>query len=108
MFEATHRAALTHGPAFGYLATVKTLSVSIDEVTWQAANQAAAQQHTTLDVLVSGFLKNIAARTQNDAGAERRAHARKELVKALRECNAVVGEKPTRERTYSDRRFHRY
>jgi hypothetical protein len=53
-------------------------------------------------------LKDVAASTQNGGDAERRAHARKELVKALRECNAVVGEKPTRERTYSDRRFHRH
>jgi hypothetical protein len=91
-----------------YSLIVKTVSVSIDDATWQAASEAAAVQNTTLDMLVSGFLKDVAASTQNGGDAERRAHARKELVKALRECNAVVGEKPTRERTYSDRRFHRH
>ena len=87
---------------------MKTVSVSVDEATWQAANEAAAVQHTTLDLLLAGFLKDVAARTQNGSDAERRAHARKELVKALRQCNAIVGEQPTRERTYSDRRFHRH
>jgi hypothetical protein len=58
--------------------------------------------------LVTGFVKKIAAQQQETNGEERRAQAREALVKALEACHAVVGAKPTRERTYSDRRFHRH
>src|SRR5258706_6718620 len=86
-----------------WLCRMKTVSVSIDEATWQAAAQVAELQQTTVDALVSDFLKDVAARRDGLERPEERAAARKELVKALRECGAVVGEKPSREKTYSDR-----
>jgi hypothetical protein len=69
--------------------------------------QVAAQQHTTLDRLLAGLLKKVAFQERN-GGDESGAQSREELVKALAACSAVVGEKPSRERTYSDRRFHRH
>jgi hypothetical protein len=86
---------------------VKTVSISLDEATWRAAAQVAAQQHTTLDGLLAGLLKKVASQEQN-GGEEYATKSREELVRALEACNAVVGEKPSRERTYSDRRFHRH
>jgi hypothetical protein len=83
---------------------MKTVSLPVDDATWSAAAQVAAAQHTTLDVLVAGFVKQIAGRDFETDDARERA----ELVKALEACKLILGEKPSREKTYSDRRFHRH
>ena len=86
---------------------MKTVSIPVDNVTWHAAASVAEVQHTTLGDMLAVYVRNVAAQHGNGE-KERRSLARKELVKALKECDAVVGETPTRERTYSDRRFHRH
>ena len=86
---------------------MKTVSISIDDATWQAAAMVAARQQTTLDALVTGLVKKVAAgEPQTDEAQD--AAERKELVKALAACKLILREKPTREKTYSDRRFHRH
>jgi hypothetical protein len=87
---------------------MKTVSISLDDETWEAATHAAEARHTTVDALVAHLLKNVVTPEPNSGGAERDARERKELVRALAACKAEVGEQPTRERTYSDRRFHRH
>ena len=87
---------------------MKTVSIPVDHATWQAATQAAEVQHTTLGEMVAGFVQKIAAQQPPLEGQARRAQARKALVDALTDCQAVVGETPTRERTYAGRRFHRH
>jgi hypothetical protein len=86
---------------------MRTVSVSIDDATWEAAEIVAAKQQTTLDALVTGFVEKVAAEAQ-DSDEGRDARERNELVKALAACKLVLGEKPSREKTYSDRRFHRH
>jgi hypothetical protein len=72
----------------------------------------AARPGDRFDLQIAGDGKFLLTRLAADqtAGDEqtRGAQARKELVQALAESGAVVGEKPTRDRTYSDRRFHRH
>jgi antitoxin component of RelBE/YafQ-DinJ toxin-antitoxin module len=86
---------------------MKTLSVRVDDATWSAAAQVAAAQHTTLGAMVAGFVKQVAAQEPELDEAED-ARQRAELVKALAECRLDLSEKPSREKTYSDRRFHRH
>jgi hypothetical protein len=90
-----------------YYLRVKTVSVPVDDATWTAAAQVAAAQHTTLDALVAGFVKKVASQ-ELETDDERDARERAELVKALDACRLVLAEKPSREKTYSDGRFHRH
>jgi antitoxin component of RelBE/YafQ-DinJ toxin-antitoxin module len=85
---------------------MKTLSVSVEDTVWQRASNAAAAKNTTLHQMVEGFVMQVAQTGPLNEEEDRKN--REALVEALRNCGAVVGERPTRERTYSDRRFHRH
>jgi hypothetical protein len=72
----------------------------------------AARPGDRFDLQTAGEGKFLLTRLDStDAAASNESDAaelRKELVRALSESGAIVGEKPTRDRTYSDRRFHRH
>lgn len=55
------------------------------------------------------FLPTRLEDTEPAGNSEREGdQQRTELVQVLAESGGVIGEKPTRDRTYSDRRFHRH
>ena len=71
----------------------------------------AARPGDQFDLQIAGEGKFLLTRlTSTDASRDEasRRESREQLVQALAKSGAIVGEKPTRERTYSDRRFHRY
>ena len=82
---------------------MRTVTISMDEATWIAAQQMAAAEAATLDDLLARLVQSVAARSS--ITAEQQAEARRELARTLAECGAEIGETPTRERTYRGRRF---
>jgi hypothetical protein len=71
----------------------------------------AVQPGDSFDLQIAGDGKFMLTRLDPKAAAdlnERRRNARIELVALLENSGAVIGEKPSRDRTYSDRRFHRH
>lgn len=88
---------------------MKTVSVSLDDAEFAALEKLAAVEWGTVGTLLQQYARNLAFGF-GEAEAGRRAQARRELAAYVRSMRTglTVGEKPTRERTYSDRRFHRY
>jgi hypothetical protein len=69
------------------------------------------QPGDSFDLQIAGDGKFLLTRMDAKAIAdlnEQRRKARLELIQLLEASGAAVGEKPTRDRTYSDRRFHRH
>ena len=88
---------------------MKTVSVSLDDAEFAALEKLAGAQWATVDQLLRQYAKSLAfGADANDAVA--RARARGELIAYVRSMKSglTVGEKPTRERTYSERRVHRH
>jgi hypothetical protein len=88
---------------------MKTVSVTLDDAEFAALEKLAAAEWGTVDALLRHHARNLAF-GPGETEAERRAQARRELDAYVRSMKTglTVGEKPTRERTYSDRRFHRH
>jgi hypothetical protein len=88
---------------------MKTVSVSLDDAEFAALEKLAASERGTVGALLQQYARSLAF-GPGEAEAGRRAQARRELVAYARSMKTglTVGDKPTRERTYSDRRFHRH
>lgn len=88
---------------------MKTVSISLEDVEYAELGKLAAARLTTVDNLLKQYVQSLAIDPAT-AEAAQRARARQGLVNYLRsmKTGVTVGEKPTRERTYSDRRFHRH
>ena len=86
---------------------MKTVLVSLDDVEFAELGKLAASQLTTVDGLLKQYAQNLSL-GPGEPDASRRALARQELVAYVRsmKTGVTVGEKPTRERTYSGHRFH--
>jgi hypothetical protein len=88
---------------------MKTVLVTLDDAEFAELGKLAASQSTTVDGLLKQYAQSLRLGPgEPDAG--RRASARQELVAYVRsmKTGVAVGEKPTRERTYSGHRFYRH
>ncbi|MGD0091377.1 MAG: hypothetical protein ABSE73_15780 [Planctomycetota bacterium] len=72
-----------------------TLKVTVDEKDLEAAQSVAAQQRTTLDRLVAGFLASLASKlrpsTADELSADQR-EAIRDLLELSGRSTAVVGQ----------------
>ncbi len=84
---------------------MKTVSISVEETVWEAAQQMAAQAHLDVSGLVQDYLGRLASGTVALPSAGEAA-SRKRLLDLLKECNLALDGRPTRESFYTDRRFH--
>ncbi len=70
---------------------MRTLNLTIDEQTWRAARQLAAEQDTSVSALVRDRLSHL-TKTQ-----DRREQARKEILQMIGSFGGKVGKMPSRE-----------
>ena len=70
---------------------MKTVNLTIDEKTWQAARMLAGERGRSVSALVREALEYL---TRTD---ERRKRARKELLKMIGAAGGKVGRMPSRE-----------
>ena len=84
---------------------MKNITVSVDDEIYRRARILAAQRDTSISALVREFLASLGEPTNDE---QTRAKAWAQLWKSIGVSNAKVGKRPTRARTYDDRRFHRY
>lgn len=88
---------------------MKTVLVTLDDAEFDQLGKLAASQLTTVDGLLKQYAQRLSlGPSEPDAG--QRERSRQELVAYVRsmKTGVTVGEKPTRERTYGGRRFHRH
>lgn len=86
---------------------MSTLTLTVPDNVLREAGEAAAARKTTVEALLQSYLEGLVRNATSDT-VEDRAKARKDLVQAFAQCEGVVGDQPTRGRTYGDRRFHRH
>ena len=94
----------------GYCATVKNITLSVDDSVYRAARVEAARRNTSLSGVVRAYLQAFAAGQAPllDPSAEAQGRReRQELVKLLRGCKLRLGYKPSRAKTYEGGRFSR-
>ncbi|MBM3881217.1 MAG: hypothetical protein FJ387_16090 [Verrucomicrobia bacterium] len=82
-----------------------TVSISVEETVWEAAQRRAAQARLDVSSLVRDYLGRLASGTVALPSADEAA-SRKRLLDLLKECNLALDGRPTRESFYTDRRFH--
>jgi hypothetical protein len=88
---------------------MKTVSISVDEATWESLQALAHVGHLPIERVIAQGLSTCTARPAAAPPApEQRRAILSSLWADLDACNVEVGEKPTRARTYDHRRFHRY
>lgn len=86
---------------------MKTVTVSIEDEIYQAAEAEAARRQTTVGEVVQEALRTMAAGKAPDEVAEQtEREQRLRLVDMLEQCRIDLTERPTREATYAHRRFH--
>lgn len=76
---------------------MKTVNLTIDEKTWQAARALAAERNTSVSSLVREALAHI---TRTD---ERRQQARAEILSMIGSFGGEVGKMPSREERHARR-----
>lgn len=84
---------------------MKTVSITVEDATWEAAEKAAAQAETSVGKLVEDYVSQLAS-GNIWASPVVEAASRKRLLALLKECNIALDGRPTRESFYTDRRFH--
>jgi reverse gyrase len=87
---------------------MKSVSVSLDDAEFVELGKLAASKSTTVDGLLQKCARELAFGS-GESEAAQRAVARRELVAYVRSMKTglVVGERPTRERTYARGLFGR-
>lgn len=83
---------------------MKDITVSVDDDVYRAAHGMAAQNQTSVSILVRNYLNAMVigkAPVLPDQNPEDNRQDREELVRLFREANLVLGCKPTREKTYA-------
>jgi hypothetical protein len=103
--EELHRLVghLDEAAAHRYCATVKNITVTVDDELYHAARVAAAQKKTNVTAVLRGYLTAFVegkAPLIEEADPNEDRKEREELVAALKECNLVLGYEPSREKTY--------
>jgi hypothetical protein len=88
---------------------MKSVLLSLDDAEFGKLERLAAAQSTTVDGLLNQCVQDLVV-GPSQPETESRSRARQGLVSYIRSMTAgvTVGERPTRERTYSDSRFHRH
>ena len=84
---------------------MKTVSITVDDATWEAAETAAAEAKTDVNALVQEYVIRLASGISWVSPTGEVA-SRKRLLELLKECNIALDGRPTRESFYTDRRFH--
>ena len=84
---------------------MKTVSITVEDEVWEAAEQKAAQVQRDVPGLVQDYLGGLAQGTVA-LPAAREAASRRRLLELLKECHLALDGRPTRESFYTDRRFH--
>ena len=82
---------------------MKVVNLSIPDVTWRMARIEAAKRNTSLSAIVRGYLQAMVkgkAPVVFADSPDKDQRERRELVKALKECNLFLGFKPSRGKTY--------
>jgi hypothetical protein len=103
--EELHRPErhLDRSRVHSYCATVKNITVSVDDDLYHAARVAAAQKKTNVTAVLRAYLTAFVegkAPLIEEADPDEGRKEREELVAALKECNLVLGYRPSREKTY--------
>ena len=82
---------------------MKVVNLSIPEETWRLARVEAAKRNTSLSAIVRGYLQAMVkgkAPVVFADSPDKDQRERRKLVEALKECNLVLGFKPSRDTTY--------
>jgi hypothetical protein len=74
-----------------FFATMRTINLTIDEVTWRAARKLAAERDTSVSALVREALSHL---THTD---DRRQEARQAIARMIGTFGGKVGPMPGRE-----------
>jgi len=82
---------------------MKNLTVSIDDETYHRARITAAEEGRSVSAMVREYLASL-GRSAGDTAARQEAWQR--LWDHVDACHVKVGPRPTRGRTYDDRRLH--
>jgi hypothetical protein len=82
---------------------VKNITVSVDDELYHAARVVAARQRTNVTAVLRGYLTAFVqgkAPMLAEAGGDADRKDREALVAALKDCDLVLGYRPSREKTY--------
>ena len=86
---------------------MKTVTLSIDDEIFQAAEAEAARRQSTVGEVVQQALRTmVGGKTPDPAAEQTEREHRLRLVDMLEQCQIDLTERPTREATYAHRRFH--
>jgi hypothetical protein len=87
---------------------MKTVSIMVEDATWETMQRLAQAHGKGLDELMSTAVSGLTASVPMVPLPEERRRFLDKLWTRIDACNVEVGERPTRARTYDHRRFHRY
>ena len=86
---------------------MKTVTLTIEDEIYQAAEAEAARRQTTVGQVVQEALRSMArGEAPGEAAEQTEREQRLRLVDLLEQCGIDLTERPTREATYAHRRFH--
>ena len=94
-----------------HCATVRNITLSVDDSVYRAARVEAARRNTSVSRVVRAYLQAFAmgrAPMLDLSPDARGRQERQKLVKLLRGCKLRLGYKPSRARTYEGGRFSRF
>ena len=80
---------------------MKNITVSIDDKTYRHTRIVAAQRDTSVSAMVRDFLSHVGEVSSDEQSQEKTWDQVWETIDA---CNAKIGERPSRNRTYDGRR----
>jgi plasmid stability protein len=84
MRQSSHRGVFDARGGYAYLATVKNITVSLDDETYRRARMKAAEQDTSVSALVRRFLIDLAAGETEPERLKRQEQALRERVTKFR------------------------
>jgi hypothetical protein len=87
---------------------MKTVSVRVQDETLERMQRLAEAQGKGFDEFLSEAVAGLAGVWRHAPSPAERRRQLDQLWERIDTCNVEVGERPSRARTYDQRRFHRY
>jgi hypothetical protein len=102
-FSGRGPTAIDDAQSHNYCEIMKNITVSVDDETYRRARITAAVQGKSVSAMVREYLGSLGSPPGDETVRQEAWQRLWEMVDA---CHVMVGPRPTRARTYGDRRLH--